>query len=111
MSASMVESCTSPSIVPTEIDGSFPQARKFASKTCLAGEFAKLTWDKPDTAIAELVGVSDRAARDYISGKVAMPSAVYIAMWAEAEKRRRRQSFQFSRRHGKQTCGLPTTHR
>lgn len=91
-SVALAESCTAPSLVPTKIDGSFRQVRKFSSKTCLAGEMAKLCWDKPDAVIADLVGVSDRAARDYLSGKVAMPAIVFVAMWAEATKRKRMQS-------------------
>lgn len=83
----MGESCTSPSIVPSEIDGSFQQPRKFSSKRCLFGECAKLAWEKPDAVIADIAGVSDRAARDYISGRVPAPGAAIAALMVEITKR------------------------
>lgn len=84
----MSESCTA-SIVPSaEIDGSLLRGRK-KSSGCLFGECAKLAWDKPDAVIADLAGVSDRAARDYLNGKVAAPGIVVVALMLEITKRRR----------------------
>lgn len=74
---------TAPIRVPSpKIAGSLPRVRKETSN-CLFGEVAKLVWDKPDTVIAELAGVSDRAARDYLNGKVAPPALVATKMLHE----------------------------
>lgn len=80
------------SLVPsTEIDGSLQHRRKFSSKDgrCLFGECAKLAWGpKPDTFIAQLAGVTDRAARDYISGKAPVPAIVAATLLVEIIRRR-----------------------
>ncbi len=83
----MGESCTSPALAPSEIDGSFARARKFSSKPCLFGECARLVWDKPDAVIASIAGCSPRAARDYLNGKVAVPSIVLAALNVEITRR------------------------
>lgn len=80
------ESCTASLVPSAEIDGSLSRARKQTSG-CLFGEIAKLVWAKPDAEIAVIAGVSDRAARDYLNGKVAPPAIVIAAIVVEITKR------------------------
>lgn len=75
------------SVVPSsQIDGSLSRARKKTSG-CLFGEVAKVVWDKPDAVLADICDVSDRAARDYLNGKVAAPGAAIAALIVEITKR------------------------
>jgi len=53
----------------------------------LFGKIAKVIWEKPDTVIAEIADVSDRAARDYLNGKVAAPAIVIAAIIVEITRR------------------------
>ena len=83
----MLRAVSSPPVAASGgIDGSSAHVRKETSG-CLFGDCAKLAWDKPDTVIADLAGVSDRAARDYLNGKVAVPAIVAAALLAEIVKR------------------------
>ena len=97
--ASVGESCVmlrvsrAPSIAPTQIDGSFAawpevifQPRDFAA-------LCALIWAKPDTAIAVIANVSDRAARDYLSGLVPMPGVVIAAINVAITKHARRKRY------------------
>ena len=86
MSQLASESCTATLVPSAEIDGRFARGRKQTSK-CLFGRVAELVWDKPDTAIAVIANVSDRAARDYLNGKVPAPSIVIAALIVEITKR------------------------
>lgn len=83
----MSESCTASLVPSAEIDGSFARARKKTSKS-LFGEVAALVWDKPDAVIADIAGVSDRAARDYLNGKVPPPAIVMAELQREILARR-----------------------
>jgi hypothetical protein len=71
----------------TEIDGSFTARSEENFRPHLFGAVAKLVWRKPDAAIATIAGVSDRAARDYLSGRVAAPAIVLAAMMVELARR------------------------
>lgn len=72
----MVESCTARRVPSAKIDGSFAAAPEENFRSCLFGRVAKVVWEKPDAIIASIAGVSDRAARDYLSGKVPVPAVV-----------------------------------
>jgi hypothetical protein len=71
----------------TKINGSFAQHPEENFRRGLFGEVAKVVWRKPDTAIAEIAEVSDRAARDYLNGKVPAPAIVIAAIVVEITRR------------------------
>lgn len=83
----MGESCGAIEGSSTKIDGSYSSAPEENFRPWLFGAVAKIIWDKPDTVIADIAGVSDRAARDYLNGKVAAPAIVVAAMFMEITKR------------------------
>lgn len=64
----------------TKIDGSSTSAPEENFRPTLFGDVARVIWRKPDTAIADIAGVSDRAARDYLSGRVPAPAIVIAAI-------------------------------
>jgi hypothetical protein len=64
----------------TEIDGSSASAPEENFRPALFGDVARVIWRKPDAAIADIAGVSDRAARDYLSGRVPAPAIVIAAI-------------------------------
>lgn len=84
-----MRSLSAPALVPsTQITGSSASRSEANFQRCLFGRIAPLVWDKPDMAVADIAGVSDRAARDYLNGKVALPSIVLAALVQEIVKRR-----------------------
>jgi hypothetical protein len=84
----MVESSGSIEKSSTKIGGSFSSGAEENFRPWLFGAVAKVVWDKPDMAIADIADVSDRAARDYLSGKVAPPAVVIATMFMEITKRK-----------------------
>lgn len=79
---------SAPGLAPsTEINGSSLRARKETSE-CLFGYCARRAWGKKaDAFIAALCGKTDRQARDYLNGKVPVPSVVAAALLCEIVKR------------------------
>lgn len=47
------------------------------------GDVAKLLWDKPDAAIADIAGCDARTGRRILRGEVAVPLDVMLAAVAE----------------------------
>lgn len=65
----------------TKIDGSFSLRAEENFRPGLVGDVCKAIWgDKADAKVAAIVGVSDRATRDYFSGRVAIPSSLLTAI-------------------------------
>lgn len=83
----MHESFSSAAGTSTKIAGRSALRSEGNFRPWLFGAVAKLIWDKPDTVIADIAGVSDRAARDYLNGKVAPPAIVVAAMLIEVCRR------------------------
>lgn len=83
----MRESVSESSRYSTEINGRIRSRSEANFRPQLFGACARLVWRKPDAAIASIAGVSDRAARDYLSGRVAAPATVYAAMFCEIARR------------------------
>jgi hypothetical protein len=69
-----------PRVASPKIDGSFPQLPEVIFQPRDFGSLCGLIWEKPDTAIAVIAGVSDRAAREYLNGNVAPPASVIAAI-------------------------------
>jgi len=80
-------SCPQKHVQSTKFDGSLSTRPEENFRPRLFGEVAKIVWAKPDTVIATIAGVSDRAARDYLNGKVPTPSVVLVALMHEIVKR------------------------
>lgn len=79
---------SAPSLAPsTQFDGSLPSLPEVIFQPADFGALCRLVWSKPDTAIAVIAGVSDRAARDYLNGKVAAPAIVIAAINLAITKR------------------------
>ena len=56
------------------------------------GRVARAIWpQKTAFILAELADVSDRAAKDWLSGKVAPPAVVVAAMFVEVTRRKGRE--------------------
>lgn len=72
----------------SKFDGSLAYGAEEIFRADLFGRVAKLVWRKPDAAIAAIAGVSDRAARDYLSGRVAAPGIVLAALMVALARRR-----------------------
>lgn len=83
----MHESCGPIEKSSTEIDGSFSSSPEANFRNTIFGKVAKIIWEKPDTVIADIADVSDRAARDYLSGKVPPPAIVIAAIIVAITKR------------------------
>lgn len=61
----------------TEIDGSFQFTAEEIFRPGLVGAICQEIWgEKADAKLAAVLDCSDRAVRDYFSGKVAMPAAL-----------------------------------
>ena len=71
----------------TGINGRFASGSEENFRPQLFGQIAKLVWRKPDAEIAAIAGVSDRAARDYLAGRVAAPAIVIAALIVEVTRR------------------------
>ena len=84
----MSESCGAIERSSTKIDGSFSSGAEENFRPWLFGAIAKIVWDKADAAIADIADVSDRAARDYLNGKVAAPAVVIAAIVVEITRRK-----------------------
>jgi hypothetical protein len=83
----MRESRTERAVGASKIDGSFRERTEANFRNRKFGKVAAALWEKPDTVIADIAGVSDRAARDYLNGKVAVPSVVIAAIINEITAR------------------------
>ena len=83
----MRESRTEAGIGAIKIDGSFKARTEANFRNRKFGRVCAAIWEKPDATIASIAGVSDRAARDYLSGKVAPPAVVIAAINVEITKR------------------------
>jgi hypothetical protein len=67
----------------TKFAGRFAQRAEANFQTAFA-RAARAIWpDKTDCVLADIGGVSDRAARDWLKGKVAPPATVIAAMVVE----------------------------
>lgn len=74
-----------------QIDGSPLPAPEQNFRPGLFGEVCRLVWpDKPDAAIAALVGCTDRQARDYLAERAPAPFIVYLAILIAIMPRKRR---------------------
>ena len=72
---------------PIEFEGSRPQGREENFPTTF-GRVARAIWPtKTAFMLAQIGNVSDRAAKDWLSGKVAPPATVVTAMLVEITKR------------------------
>jgi hypothetical protein len=83
----MRESRTEQGSASTKIDGSFRRRAEANFRNRKFGKICSAIWEKPDFTLAAIAGVSDRAARDYLSGKVAPPAIVIAAIVVEITKR------------------------
>lgn len=74
----------SPSISANQIDGSKPPKEKNPEENFrpgLVGDVCRSIWpDKTDLVVADIGGKTDRAARDWMSGRVAIPSVLLSAI-------------------------------
>ena len=78
-----------PRVSSPKIDGSFPSLPEVIFRSPDFGRVCALIWEKPDTAIAVIAGVSDRAAREYLNGNVAAPASVIAAIIVAITTRKR----------------------
>lgn len=73
-------------------DGSLASGSEENFRAGLFGDVARVVWPlKTDATVAAIAGVSDRAARDILRGKVAVPACVLIAMMEQIAGRPRRR--------------------
>lgn len=86
-----------PRVSSPKIDGSFPEWPEVIFQPCDFAQLCALIWDKPDTAIAVIANVSDRAARDYLNGTVPMPGVVLAAINVGLTQHARKKRFARSR--------------
>jgi hypothetical protein len=78
---------TTPRDLATKIAGRFPPAGKETSPT-LFGDVARVIWPtKTAFELAAIAGTSDRAAKDWLSGKVPPPACVVAEMFVRVTKR------------------------
>ncbi len=78
-----------PRVPSPKIGGGFPSLPEVIFQPRDFGSLCALIWDKPDTAIAVIAGVSDRSARDYLNGTVPMPGCVIAAINVAITRRKR----------------------
>jgi hypothetical protein len=84
----MFESSAGAARLSTEIDGSSKPRPEENFRPGLVGDVCRLIWGKnADAKIAAIVGVSDRAGRDYLSGRVPIPAVLLAAIAVELTKR------------------------
>lgn len=78
----MLESCTDGVAPSAKIDGpSRPRADRIVRRKFQI--VAKVLWDKPDAAIADIAGCDARTGRRILRGEVEVPLSVAMAALAE----------------------------
>lgn len=74
----------------TRINGTKLPSAKIAEENFLFGEICRIVWPKPlkaDRELARIAGTSDRAAREWLRGRVDPPASVIVAIMVAITKR------------------------
>ena len=67
--------------ISTKIDGSLLFGPEENFRPALVGDVCRAIWGKKaDIKVAAIVGKTDRAAREYLSGRVAIPASLLTAI-------------------------------